>query len=262
MRTRKRDTRLSYSDGPNRWSGGRLARSRHDSGRSPGSCSAARRHRGKASATTPAFCSSFWSGRCNPTAARIGSGCCALPYSAPIQRRMMSLPAPATWSSLRPPRRDRWLLGRAAATEAALAEEHRRAVEQMLRERRAARRAVFAARYPQVARSLVKARRATRQFAVRVPPVRQAARFGRRRLIGARHQAIAVQHRVRRRLGQLRSSARSRNGSVEADLEERHATGLRVVADRVVVDVDHSARHDLHTGIQQVVRRTLPLLGA
>ena len=34
---------------------------------------------------------------------------------------------------------------------------------------------------------------------------------------------------------------------------------LRVVSDRVVVDVDHSARHDLHTGIQQVVRRTLPI---
>ncbi len=31
-----------------------------------------------------------------------------------------------------------------------------------------------------------------------------------------------------------------------------------MVADRVIVDVDHSARHDLHTGIQQVVRRTLP----
>jgi glycosyltransferase involved in cell wall biosynthesis len=34
---------------------------------------------------------------------------------------------------------------------------------------------------------------------------------------------------------------------------------LRVVTDRVVVDVDHSARHDLHTGVQQVVRRTLPI---
>jgi glycosyltransferase involved in cell wall biosynthesis len=34
---------------------------------------------------------------------------------------------------------------------------------------------------------------------------------------------------------------------------------LLVVTDRVVVDVDHSARYDLHTGIQQVVRRTLPL---
>ncbi len=35
--------------------------------------------------------------------------------------------------------------------------------------------------------------------------------------------------------------------------------GLRVVADRVVVDVHQSAHYDLHTGIQQVVRRTLPL---
>ena len=35
--------------------------------------------------------------------------------------------------------------------------------------------------------------------------------------------------------------------------------GWRVVAGGVVVDVDHSARHGLHTGIQQVVRRTLPL---
>jgi glycosyltransferase involved in cell wall biosynthesis len=34
---------------------------------------------------------------------------------------------------------------------------------------------------------------------------------------------------------------------------------LLVVADRVLVDVDHSARYELHTGIQQVVRRTLPI---
>ena len=39
----------------------------------------------------------------------------------------------------------------------------------------------------------------------------------------------------------------------------REVGGLVVVSDRVVVDVDHSARHELHTGIQQVVRRTLPL---
>jgi glycosyltransferase involved in cell wall biosynthesis len=32
-----------------------------------------------------------------------------------------------------------------------------------------------------------------------------------------------------------------------------------VVSGGVVVDVDHAARHDLHTGIQQVVRRTLPV---
>ncbi len=104
----------------------------------------------------------------------------------------------------------------------------------------------------------VKARGATRQFAARVPPVRRVARVGRQRLVGARHQAMAVQHRIRRRLGQLRSTARTRHGSVEANLEASPATGLWVVADRVVVDVDHSARHDLHTGIQQVVRRSLP----
>ncbi|MEP6797355.1 MAG: hypothetical protein ABI890_04365, partial [Lapillicoccus sp.] len=33
---------------------------------------------------------------------------------------------------------------------------------------------------------------------------------------------------------------------------------LRVVADAVVVDVDYCARHDTHTGIQRVVRETLP----
>lgn len=33
---------------------------------------------------------------------------------------------------------------------------------------------------------------------------------------------------------------------------------VQVVAGGVVVDVDHTARHDLHTGIQQVVRQVLP----
>lgn len=50
-------------------------------------------------------------------------------------------------------------------------------------------------------------------------------------------------------------------------LERTHATdtpkdalmSLRLISDRVVVDVDHTAQHDLHTGIQQVVRRTLPI---
>jgi len=37
---------------------------------------------------------------------------------------------------------------------------------------------------------------------------------------------------------------------------------LEIVTDRVVVDVDHSACNDLHTGIQQVVRNTLPLWDA
>ena len=37
---------------------------------------------------------------------------------------------------------------------------------------------------------------------------------------------------------------------------------MRLVVGKVVVDVDHTAQHDLHTGIQQVVRRTLPLWAA
>ena len=36
-------------------------------------------------------------------------------------------------------------------------------------------------------------------------------------------------------------------------------SGLRLVSDRVIVDVDHSARHDLHTGVQQVVRNAVPI---
>jgi glycosyltransferase involved in cell wall biosynthesis len=37
---------------------------------------------------------------------------------------------------------------------------------------------------------------------------------------------------------------------------------MEVVIGQVVVDVDHSARHDLHTGIQQVVRQVVPRLAA
>ncbi len=35
--------------------------------------------------------------------------------------------------------------------------------------------------------------------------------------------------------------------------------GMRLVSGQVVVDVDHSARHDLHTGVQQVVRNAVPI---
>lgn len=43
------------------------------------------------------------------------------------------------------------------------------------------------------------------------------------------------------------------------DFRAAATTELRIVSDRVLVDVDHSARDDLHTGIQQVVRRVLPI---
>ena len=45
---------------------------------------------------------------------------------------------------------------------------------------------------------------------------------------------------------------------LERDYASAAEFELEVVSDRVVVDVDHTARADLHTGIQQVVRRTLP----
>jgi glycosyltransferase involved in cell wall biosynthesis len=47
--------------------------------------------------------------------------------------------------------------------------------------------------------------------------------------------------------------------TVAPDVSDGAASELEIVDDRVVVDVDHAARHDLHTGIQQVVRQTLPL---
>ena len=47
--------------------------------------------------------------------------------------------------------------------------------------------------------------------------------------------------------------------ALDAPVPGAGAWPLRVVTDEVVVDVDHSARHDLHTGIQQVVRSTLPI---
>ena len=40
------------------------------------------------------------------------------------------------------------------------------------------------------------------------------------------------------------------------------STDIRIVADAVLVDVDHSAAHDLHTGIQRVVREVVPVLAA
>ncbi len=47
--------------------------------------------------------------------------------------------------------------------------------------------------------------------------------------------------------------------TVASDLQDAASGELQVVTDRVVVDVDHSARYDMHIGIHQVVRRTLPV---
>jgi glycosyltransferase involved in cell wall biosynthesis len=65
------------------------------------------------------------------------------------------------------------------------------------------------------------------------------------------------------RLFRLASNIEATIWALALALEPQGATvgngELQVVTHRVVVDVDHSARHELHTGIQQVVRRTLPI---
>lgn len=47
--------------------------------------------------------------------------------------------------------------------------------------------------------------------------------------------------------------------AIDTDVPDQLTRPMQLLTDRVVVDVDHSARHDLHTGIQQVVRRTVPI---
>ncbi len=97
-------------------------------------------------------------------------------------------------------------------------------------------------------------------MATQVPPLRRAARIGRRGLAAVHRRALAMKYRVRQRVENGRASTRRGAATLNADLAADTATGgLQVVADRVVVDVHQSAHYDLHTGIQQVVRRTLPL---
>ena len=47
--------------------------------------------------------------------------------------------------------------------------------------------------------------------------------------------------------------------SVSTRRRPRRNAEIDVVTDQVLLDVDHSAVSDLHTGIQQVVRSTLPI---
>ena len=151
-----------------------------------------------------------------------------------------------------------WLLERAAATDTALAEARQGAVEEQRRAARAARRAALW-RYPRLARRAVAARRAAVQLADRVPDLRRLAYASRGRLIVLRGRLLAARSGVQGRLDQIAGRSSGATAGFGAPLDGREVGGLVVVSDRVVVDVDHSARHDLHTGIQQVVRRTLPL---
>lgn len=66
-----------------------------------------------------------------------------------------------------------------------------------------------------------------------------------------------------RRELELNNSVTSSLYLLETGLRHAEASGtlttdIDVVVGRVIVDVDHSAKHDLHTGIQQVTRNLLP----
>lgn len=76
--------------------------------------------------------------------------------------------------------------------------------------------------------------------------------------------ADAVNELRRRLLGDPRAQTLGRVLAAALDPASSNAplTELEVVVDGVVVDVDYSARHDLNTGIQRVVRNCLPTWAA
>jgi glycosyltransferase involved in cell wall biosynthesis len=148
-----------------------------------------------------------------------------------------------------------WLRHRAHAVQAEIAEERWRTVEREVRARNADMKAVSSS--PRADRLLMRARAAGVYVVVQVPAVRPVVRVGRRGLRAARAlRASSVTLPLRRQFRQLGSRGDAPDGS---DVASGPGREVLVVTDRVVVDVDHSARHELHTGIQQVVRRTLPL---
>jgi glycosyltransferase involved in cell wall biosynthesis len=160
---------------------------------------------------------------------------------AAVRTLQLSTPAEAS----------RWLLQQAVITEAGLVENRRRAVEQERHAQRAARRTEAARRHPRVARG----RRALRWAVIRRPLLRRAALSGWRRFTALRARAGRMRRQMRRPAGPPAPVGLH----LDADPAGPGAQELVVVADHVLVDVDHAARYDLHTGIQQVVRRTLPI---
>jgi glycosyltransferase involved in cell wall biosynthesis len=83
------------------------------------------------------------------------------------------------------------------------------------------------------------------------------------RLAVAGRMATASEvHTLRRRL-EISTSFETSLWLLEESLGDSSTTSptraIELVQHGVVVDVDHTARSDLHTGIQQVIRRTMPL---
>ena len=153
----------------------------------------------------------------------------------------------------------RWLLARASDTDAALRRELQRVADEEQRDRKAARRAAFSTEHPTASKYLVGARGSIRHAAGRVPRMKRVGIAGWQRLVSIRARFAIASGALRRHLVSLSGGPSGAHTSADANDADVGAVELRVVSDRVVVDVDHSARFDLHTGIQQVVRQTLPL---
>jgi glycosyltransferase involved in cell wall biosynthesis len=154
-----------------------------------------------------------------------------------------------------------WLVNRSLDTNTTLVRERQRVLEEELRGRIAARGAAFSLRYPQASRLVMRTRGGLKQIASQVPPLRRAALFSLRYLVVGRGHVVAARLSLRRRISRVLRPTEDTEGDrpIDHDVLGWDVGELRVVTDRVVVDVDHSARHGLHTGIQQVVRRTLPI---
>jgi len=86
------------------------------------------------------------------------------------------------------------------------------------------------------------------------------------RLAVAGRMATASEVRALRRRLEISTSLETSLWLLEESLADSSSVSatraIELVQHGVVVDVDHTARHDLHTGIQQVIRRTMPLWAA
>jgi glycosyltransferase involved in cell wall biosynthesis len=146
-----------------------------------------------------------------------------------------------------------WLLQAASRTEAALVEQRERTAMEEARSRRAATWAGVATRHPLIGR----AGRTVLSETRRRPELHRVARFGWHRFMVLRNGVRKVGVRMRRHSSPPGEPVPT--PSWDPELGGRQADDLQLVTEHVVVHADDSARRNLHTGIQQVVRRTLPI---
>ena len=149
-----------------------------------------------------------------------------------------------------------WLLDRAAITHEALTALRHRIEIEKAREQRGARETI-ANRYLWKSTSFVRGRAAVVQVARRAPWIIGPVRAARARVVAARDRGagmrLALRDRFIWRLGPPGPAG------ITTELPGWQGGELRVLTGGVLVDVDHSARFDLHTGIQLVVRCTVPI---